>query len=301
MSATVIKQWCESRKIIPEDEDEPFVLDYYVHADTMNYEEQDLKVVISTQRLLKLVSKSDMVQAHGTYKLVWQGYPVIILGTTDKQHVFHPFAHAVCKDESSDDFAFVFRAVRAFNVEWTPSILLADGSEAITRVFTDVFGAPRVRLMCFFHVVHNIEKYMKPLKSKVSGQIRCDLRALQTAKDEITFTIASRLFLQKCKKEYPDFFKYFEEQWLSKNAEWYEGAALTFPSTNNGLEATNAWLKRAQTFGERLPVGQFLNNMTDVARQWSERRNPESENCTDFSNEPRPTLKEWTAAYQWTL
>jgi len=38
---------------------------------------------------------------------------------------------------------------------------------------------------------------------------------------------------------------------------WFEGAAVVFPSANNGLEATNAVIKREHTLRERLPVGNF--------------------------------------------
>lgn len=37
------------------------------------------------------------------------------------------------------------------------------------------------------------------------------------------------------------FLDHFEEQWLSTYKFWYEGAAIGYPSTNNGsIEATNA-------------------------------------------------------------
>ena len=48
---------------------------------------------------------------------------------------------------------------------------------------------------------------------------------------------------------------YFEEQWLRKNYIWFEGAAVGQPSTNNGVEAMNATLKREYTMRDRLLVG----------------------------------------------
>ena len=100
-------------------------------------------------------------------------------GTTDKAQVFHPFVIAVCKGESSADFAFVFNAVRKFNGEWAPSVLLADACEAITGGFEDVFESPRIRLMCYFHVIKNIEKYMKASTEDESNHIRADIQILQ--------------------------------------------------------------------------------------------------------------------------
>ena len=72
-------------------------------------------------------------------------------------------------------------------MEWQPSLLLADGSEAITKGYSAVFGPPTTRLMCYFHVLHNIEKYLKPLPTEVSKKIKADLTVLQSSQNESTF------------------------------------------------------------------------------------------------------------------
>lgn len=139
-----------------------------------------------------------MVQADATYKSVWPGYSVLIVGTSDKNRVFHPFAVAVSKSESSEDLAFVFNAVRSFNLEWQPTILLADACEAITKGFEQVFGVPETRLMCFFHVLKNLEKFLKLLtKGGMCVKLKDDIHALQTAQDDVTFSKGCELFLKK--------------------------------------------------------------------------------------------------------
>jgi len=90
---------------------------------------------------------------------------------------------AVTKGESAADFEFIFGALHEFQLQWTPSILLADGSDAITNGFAAVFGPPRIRLMCFFQVREKVEAYLKPLtKNGVCVQIKNDLHALQVCK-----------------------------------------------------------------------------------------------------------------------
>ena len=89
-----------------------------------------------------------MIQCDATYKLTWQGYPVLLAGTSDSARVFHPFLLAVTKVESTKDFEFIFRVLHNFVPEWSPNILLADGADAITQAFTLVFGEPKVRLIC---------------------------------------------------------------------------------------------------------------------------------------------------------
>jgi hypothetical protein len=34
----------------------------------------------------------------------------MLVGTSDRARVFHPFAIAVCKGESAEDFAFIFES-----------------------------------------------------------------------------------------------------------------------------------------------------------------------------------------------
>ena len=79
-------------------------------------------------------------------------------------------------------------------------------------------------------------------------------------------------FLEKwCRRAKGDiqilnFLDYFKEQWLKENFSWYEGAAPEGPSTNNGIEGTNAVIKRNYTLRERLPVGQFLRTLSDMVK-----------------------------------
>ena len=139
ISATEINQWCEARNKLPANIDEPFVLNYYVHAESVDPDEQDIKVVMSTLRLLGNLQKSMMVQCDGTFKVVWQGYPLVLVGTSDQDRKFHPYAVAVCKGEGTDDFSFIFESLRSHHLVWHPEVLLADGSDAITAGFRAVF------------------------------------------------------------------------------------------------------------------------------------------------------------------
>jgi len=61
MSAKDIRELCEENKNMPDDEDTSFVLSYYIFAECNNVEEQDIKIVISTKRLLSIARKSSML------------------------------------------------------------------------------------------------------------------------------------------------------------------------------------------------------------------------------------------------
>jgi hypothetical protein len=304
MSAVEIRRWCEKHKNVPAELDEPFVLACHIHAESFVVEEQDLKIVISTRRLLSLARKSRMMQTDGSYKLVWQGYPIILVGTSDVNNTFHPFVLAILKGETEDDYAFAFEAIRQWDANWKPDMLLADGSDAITAAYMKVFGVPVVRIMCYFHVRHNCEKYLKTLGKK-RDDLLADIEALQHCESTLTFEKASLLFCKKWKRHpdqrVKDFIHYFHEQWLIKYPCWYEGAARGLPSTNNGVEATNSWMKRSHTLRERLPVNQFLVKVFELVHSWSERRDPGCRNYVEFAETPSVPLRVWTQAYHWAL
>ena len=128
---------------------------------------------------------------------------------------------AVCTGESADDCAFIFKALKGWSPEWSPSILLADGSNASTAGFTEMFEPPVTRLMYYFHILHNTEKYLKVLtKNGVCGQTKVDLNALQSSKDEAIFKKGAQLFLSKWKvrkdPQIHDSLQYFKTQSLDK-------------------------------------------------------------------------------------
>jgi len=154
-----------------------------------------------------------MVQLDATYKVVWQGCPLMVFGTSDHNQVFHPYGLAVCNAESTEDFRFIFQSLHNFDLEWKPSVLLGDGCDRITKGYVEVFGEPRVRLMCFFHVSQNVEKYIKVLPRELGLRVKEDIRVLQTCTNEETFTKATDLFLKKWKgAEVADLTTYFRTQ-----------------------------------------------------------------------------------------
>lgn len=89
VSASEIRTWCESRKV-PSNEENMYVLRHYIVAESYDPAKQDLKVVVSTRRLMRNVFHSNKLQTDGTFKLVWQGYPILIVGSTDKKKHIPP-------------------------------------------------------------------------------------------------------------------------------------------------------------------------------------------------------------------
>lgn len=109
ISASEIRKWCNEQVKISQDEDEAYVIDFLICAESYDVEEQDLKIVVSTPRMFLLAKKfMKLVQTDSLYKLMWQCYPFLFAGASDADYVFHSFAVAITKGENAEDFEFMF-------------------------------------------------------------------------------------------------------------------------------------------------------------------------------------------------
>lgn len=197
-----------------------------------------------------------MIAIDATYKLTWQGFPLIVAGTVDKCKQFHPIAVCLSKKEDAHDYAFVFNAIRqAYKhhnplYEYKPTQLLADAAQAITNGFMSAFTDIDKRIVCWAHVIRNIDDKLKTISDKkIRFNIRTDICNLQLCPRADMFNTASKLLINKWKnhgddEKVLDFLTYFQNQWLGdRNVGWYEGFSLGVPSTNNALESNNGVIK----------------------------------------------------------
>lgn len=241
-----LMSWCKEHSNPPEEPHETFVLDYW--RDKNNGIQLKFRFVFTTLFLLNLFKSLEKVCIDSTYKLNWNGFPLTILGTIDRNKKFHPVAFACTTNETKDDYAFVFGAVKAkikqfFAVDFEPSILISDAADAIRNAFYQIFPNAEVDIMCFAHVIRNIDK-RKFNSSNNKKLIIDDIKKLQQAPDEKTFMFMSKQFCLKWKPVEEDFIAYFEAQWLGRHRNWYEGAAIYTPSTNNAQESVNGVIKK---------------------------------------------------------
>lgn len=64
-----------SLKTVPDVPNEPYVINSAINPD-----EKKVKILISSRRLLSNVKQFDFIQIDGTFKLSWNGFPVLVLG-----------------------------------------------------------------------------------------------------------------------------------------------------------------------------------------------------------------------------
>lgn len=238
-------EWCESNMEVPSDMDQPFVIGFE-HSD--EGEELHFKVVVTTKRLLEHCAGITHLCVDGTYKLNWHEWPFMVIGTVDKDKRLHPLCFALCTNEATPDFEFIFETLstnvkKHTSKEFRPTILISDASNAIRNAFMSVFPFAILMIMCYTHVLRNVGKHKEKYKKENKDEIFKDIEILHQSSCLHVFKILSRLFLKKWNRKEPEFARYFERQWLQSHCNWYLGAAAYTPTTNNAVEG-----KIQQTF-----------------------------------------------------
>lgn len=100
-------------------------------------------------------------------------------------------------------------------------------------------------------------------------EILNDIRQIHLAYTTKVFELGCRLFAEKWKVTEKDFVDYFTKTWVKKLSNWYIGAAVGAPSTNNASESFNSNFKRFQTFWERKSLAQFKISVLEAISQRS--------------------------------
>jgi hypothetical protein len=295
-----LEAWLSSHSTVPEDDDEVYVLRYEIEEN----DSPKFRFALSTKFLLQLACGVKIIHADATYKLVWQGFPVFVIGSTDKDKKFHPFCLGVATSEEKDDFKMLFDALKTnissvFSCSLQPDVLVCDASKAIQNAFVEIFGAEVTVRMCWAHAKRKIQARVEQVTRKeVQKQLLDDVDSLQAATDPEIFSLAAKAFLLKWHSE-TDFIKYFEEQWLIQNRNWYLGVNLGSPATKNALESFNRVIKDEHTLRERFPISRFLVVATEMVNHWSTQYSSTSAENRVFATTPTLALREWTRSYQW--
>jgi hypothetical protein len=138
------------------------------------------------------------------------------------------------------------------------------------------------------------EQLVRPNENVV--KVLKDIDLLQLSQNEEIFEKASRMFVAKWKEEQDEFIKYFQNEWLVLNRNWFEGIQKMIPSTNNALEAFNRVIKDENTVRERLTISRFSIILKEYIRSWSLKYTARTK---EVHLHPVVDLELWTKSYQW--
>ena len=110
--------------------------------------------------------KNETIMADATYNFICERYPILTIGTVDRQRVFHPFGLTIASHETKIEFDFHFDSVKqgvesVFGKNYNPNTLIADSAPAITIGFESAFKPKSKkdynRVNCWAHVIRNID------------------------------------------------------------------------------------------------------------------------------------------------
>lgn len=259
---------------VPDDEDTGFVVNFSCSPPRTPDNEKFFRIFYSTKRLLGHTVMSKIIHADGTYQIIVQGYPILVVGVSDIGKRFHLGGIAITSSESSEDYKFLFESlqvgvIKTENKDLKPETLVADAAVPITKGFADAFDDISFnRVYCYAHMMSNVQTHSFR-QSTNKEEVKADLRSLQLAHDKATFVVGWKSFETKWMKREPLFVEYFKKTHINSNGNWYEGYAHRTPSTNNCLETFNRLLKQQQMASLRKPLNQFMVHALTIVRQRS--------------------------------
>lgn len=242
---------------------------------TPNATDKFFRLFYSTKRLLQHAQNGKSFHTDGTYKIVIQGFPLIVFGISDLENHFHLTGLGLCSSEGAADYQFVLYSVmhgviKTTNEEIKPNAIVADSAPAITKAIRDAFDDDDniVRIHCYAHVMMNVEK-QKFQKSDHKVEFKDDVRKLQQSYDVATFVQGCKLLEKKWAKKEAEVMKWFRASYIDMNNTWYSGALARTPKTNNVTESFNKQLKQFQTFYKRSGVNKFMHDALNIVKQRS--------------------------------
>ena len=274
-----------------------------------------IAITISTTCLLKRafsgINQALLVDC--THSTNSAGYKILTLGTEDRWRKFHLLALAIVTEESAAELATCLRALKKHvnmlrepgQEPWSPNVVMADGSSAITAAVGSVFPEA-VRLNCYFHLKKRFEdRWASSLDPKILRGVCLDISVLADARDPKQFEAWVYHFLAKWDDLNPVILSYLRERfdlgsWRSR---FFWGAigvqGLVSGRTNNSTESfhkqfKSAWLNRTPTCLSRLLGILRGPDMAANSRQGSSLDDFACSTVQDFRQ--NRLLKYWKAA-----
>ncbi|XP_055310883.1 uncharacterized protein LOC129573806, partial [Sitodiplosis mosellana] len=264
VSIANLKDFVNAHSAVPQSLDDAFIVSAEFSPPLTPDDQKFFRIFYSTKRLLTHATLCNTLHCDGTYKQLIHGFPILVIGITDMAIKFHLTGIGVCSGESTNDYKFLFDSLKlgvskATDKELRPKAVMGDGAAAISRAVQLSFEENVVRMMCFYHVMANVEKRSFN-KGENKADIKDDIRTLRHSYDQATFDAGAKLFLKKWQKKEKDFLAYFQEQYLKNLPNWYFGASKEasnagVPGTNNATENFNKSMKQTQTNYERKVIG----------------------------------------------
>ena len=221
----------------------------------------------------------------GTYKLLSNGFIVIVVGTEDINHQFRLVALSVVAHENKESYIAVLHDVQNslknnFDFILQPSFAMGDGADCIFLAVKEVWPNCTY-LLCIFHLKKAItakinreknEETKKILKEK-APLINYGVNLLIDTKSWFEFEKLWYLIKANWNEELKlpkVFITYFENEYVLMKKYWHLGASFNSKSrTNNSLENFNNTMKRVYFDKDKQSFGLFLSTIETLIKDFS--------------------------------
>ena len=126
---------------------------------------------------------------------------MLLVGITNVDCHFHVFGMAMCSNEKTADFKFIFDSIsyglaKINQGGYKPEVLISD---SICNAFPNVFGKKDM-VMLWAHMRRNVNKKAEAMVNKShQDELIEDIETLQKSQNKEVFKKASGLFLKKWK------------------------------------------------------------------------------------------------------
>lgn len=307
-------EFCQENLEVPDDDnlDKPYVIAFEhspILGEDSDEEENDgdeeekwFRYIVTTKRLLHNAKGANIIHADATNKITVQKYPLLVFGATDKtpDQKFHLIAIMISKHEASGDFEFAFKAIRnamlyVTDTNFSPEYLMADAATAIANGFRGTFGdAGKTILMCESHMKRVVDRHKFHDQSN-REPIKSDLNKLKLAYSEAVFDQGCGLFVEKWAPKELELVKCIDEWWFHRHHNWFDGAGIRTPTTNNALEGFNGVFKSLHTRRKISNLAEFKIKLMNIMQIESEEFQKDKEKYTNDVTLSKNVMKDGLA------
>ncbi|KAE9265846.1 hypothetical protein PR003_g32329, partial [Phytophthora rubi] len=243
------------------------------NASTGNGSDRDPFVVgVSSKKLLRRADRdpeSFIFHMDATYKLTQVGYPVVVVGISDRARRFHLLAIFIVSQQQQQHHAEVLELLRCVFEAVTEKPLrvryvMGDADAAQWNAVHEVLARDNdlMFLMCYFHVAKKIYEKTRGMLPDTAASVMTDLH-------ELHFSTCEESFHQKLAEVQESWAKppgqarfsaYFSKTWLDDRFKRWQCFHTPggYATTNNPCETFNAAIKRDVTLRRKLKVGALL-------------------------------------------
>lgn len=305
--------WCTNNQWKADlNDDDVFVMPGAILPEAVQWETppSDVRIVVSlsTKALLRNAilqqdsSLPSTVCLDGTYNLLANGKPTLILGTLDWWHQFRCIGVVYSSHEDASAYkSSIYSINEGIKLcfpgrELKADITLQDGALAIYNAVQETLK-PRVAVNCWFHVTQALLKRKYEFKTPDKYQLfRSDVDLLHMSQSAEEFHHGASLFVKKWTPIEPALTKWFDKEYFGWRQNWYACCTPAgVPVSNSPLEHGNKMLKDLGTRRRQLTTGTFLRAFTEELKHQSSPEEMSSDHPSCFQLE----YNEWRNAQEW--